>query len=211
MEATARSISQELPLPKPAFMKPLASPFGMKWDAGRVSQVRTLEAMNQVSRKLSSDTVGLFLDFEDKDVSGWTLDTAEEFSHFLDIQTPYTPDGDTTSALRIMEATNDGFALAEYVPNIILKAGSRYKVKFFARSTASSTNWDLVTITIASNPTIYKNHPQNGADIGGGWYSFEDEFVLDASWSGRVNFQVSIDASGEQLDWYFDEIDIFSV
>ena len=134
--------------------------------------------------------------------------SATEGSHFLDIQNTYSTGGRTSHALRIGEATNEGYARAEWNTELALKAGSTYRIHFIAKSSAATTNWDLLTVTVSDD--IYKKSPQNGSDLGDGWFFFEDEFMLGTDWSGHADFWISIDASGQQLDWYFDEITIVS-
>ncbi|KAF7562275.1 hypothetical protein G7046_g1855 [Stylonectria norvegica] len=154
----------------------------------------------------------LSLDFEDQDVSAWSLTTATEGSHFLDILPRNAPSGGTTYTLRVGEITNDGYARADYSTPVLLEGGNSYSLHFVARTTAPVTNWDLVTVTIdGGRGDIYKSHPANGADLGGGWFYFQDTFMVDGGFSGSAYFSFSIDASGQQLDWFFDDFTVTSI
>ncbi|CAM1504793.1 Fc.00g023840.m01.CDS01 [Cosmosporella sp. VM-42] len=131
----------------------------------------------------------LDVEFEDLDVSGWTLVTSTDGSHFLDIQNTYTTGGQTSQALRVGEATTDGFARVEWNQELEIKAGSTSMIHFTAKSSAATTNWDLLTLTVYSNPdNLYMKHPQNGTDLGDGWFFFNDEFMAASDWRGHALF-----------------------
>ncbi|CAM1504615.1 Fc.00g022060.m01.CDS01 [Cosmosporella sp. VM-42] len=154
----------------------------------------------------------LNLDFEDTDaVDGWSLTMVHDGSHFMDIQNTYTAGGQTSHALRIGEATDDGYVRVEWNTELNVQAYKTYRLNFIAKSSAPTTNWDLVTITIDGTPKdLYKSSPENGADIGDGWMFFEGEFMVPGDWNAHADFWISIDPSGQQLDWYFDEFTIVS-
>ncbi|KAF7555526.1 hypothetical protein G7046_g6541 [Stylonectria norvegica] len=158
----------------------------------------------------------LNLDFEDSDISHWELTTPADDTFFMDIQTPFSAEGGMSPALRIMENTASGHASASYMYPISLEKG-KYRVGFNTKSTlipspTGGNNWSLLTITVSGGGgNLYNGAPENGISLGNGWFRFEMEFDVAEDVGGSSFLDIGLDASGQMLDWYFDDIYIVSV
>ncbi|KAK7408688.1 hypothetical protein QQX98_009156 [Neonectria punicea] len=153
----------------------------------------------------------LDIDFRAGDISDWSLTTAQDDSFFMD-----TRNVDGLLAMWILEATTDGRAEINYKPIFELEGESTYEIEFAARSSLPvdpknglpETNFKLMTVYLSTHDkVIYENIPTGGVWNGGqGWFKFSGKFVVPKANAGSTSLMFTIQASGQQLDWFLGNV-----
>ncbi|KAH6980862.1 hypothetical protein BKA56DRAFT_673329 [Ilyonectria sp. MPI-CAGE-AT-0026] len=152
------------------------------------------------------------VDFSDSAIEDWTLITAEKYTFFFDIQRVKEPAGIMSNAVRILEATTSGRVELRHDPKVTLEAGGSYQIFISAQSKSTGNgslgdDFGLLTIMLYNkNDRAFEAKPGKGIPLGMDWYSWQWSFSLDESQGGEYYFSILADASGLELDWYFDDI-----
>ncbi|KPM45161.1 hypothetical protein AK830_g1417 [Neonectria ditissima] len=158
----------------------------------------------------------LDLNFEDVKVEDWTLETPADDSFYFDIAPAYSPNKGTTKAFRILEVANEGTATASYATDLNLQAGTTYKFAFSARTSyvpmaVGHVSFSLMTLTISgSSDDAFQGPPSDGVDLGKGWFRFENKFTVEEGAAGNNFLSIGVTASGFQVDWFIDELEIWA-
>ncbi|KPM35787.1 hypothetical protein AK830_g10766 [Neonectria ditissima] len=158
----------------------------------------------------------LDVDFRSGDISDWSLTTDRDETFFLG-----TRNVDGLLALWVLEATTDGLAQINYDPTFKLNGESTYELGFAARSSLPvdpenglpDTNFKLMAVYLsADDKVIYENIPTGGVWNGGqGWFKFSDKFIVPKANAGSISLKFTIQASGQQLDWFLGNVYITKV
>ncbi|KAM0420972.1 hypothetical protein ACHAPT_011215 [Fusarium lateritium] len=140
------------------------------------------------------------LDFEDKDVAPWGLEMDKDGDFYMDIQKR------DSWSLRVLEATDQGTVQVKYSPTFHLEPGSSYRLTFLAKSNKENIEpFDLIrTVITRGDQTIFEGFPEYPAQYPWGWHQFYSKFMVGEGQGGQASFMFKIEASGSQLDWYFD-------
>ncbi|KAF4467426.1 hypothetical protein FALBO_5720 [Fusarium albosuccineum] len=151
----------------------------------------------------NSDTL-LWQNFEDGDVSKWSMNMDKDGDFFFDIQQQ------DSKAFRVLEATNSGTADVIYTQPFHLEPGSTYRISYLAKSNNKAIQpFDLLRTRISrGEEVIYESFPEYPADYPVGWTQFFSKFTVGEGKGGSATFSFRIIASGSQIDWYFDGISV---
>ncbi|CAM1506029.1 Fc.00g056700.m01.CDS01 [Cosmosporella sp. VM-42] len=170
------------------------------------------------ANKRSLGELILDLDFEDGDVSNWSLEDTPDYSVYLDIQTPYDGRGGTTKALRLFEGEDSGTGQAKYIPEFTLEDRETYMLYASVRNTAqwsptSSSGWENIKLTLMNGDlNLFEDLNVEGSALGGNnWIQWSALFEVQEGQGGSVSFGIDIQVSGRLLDYYFDDIKIFKI
>lgn len=156
-------------------------------------------------------------DFEDGDISNWAMisDNIEDF--FIDVQTANLRNGRSTKVFRIGEASTSGAAEIQLTSRFALNKKDRYQATFFAKADARGAEWasdDFHPITAVvwnKYDTVLEWFPERnggGLPMGDGWYRFRTQFEVGAGLGGEYVFSFILNASGMEIDWYFDDVSV---
>jgi hypothetical protein len=156
-------------------------------------------------------------DFEDGNIENWAMisDNLDDF--LLDVQTAHLLNGRQTKVLRIAEITTEGAAEIQHTSRFSLNKKDKYQVTFYGRADARGQEWaadDFHPITAVvwnAYDQVLEWFPERnggGLPMGGGWYRFRTTFEVGAGLGGEYVFSFIVNASGKELDWYFDDLSI---
>ncbi|KAF7548823.1 hypothetical protein G7Z17_g6819 [Cylindrodendrum hubeiense] len=158
----------------------------------------------------------LDVNFEYTDVESWSLESDDLDAWGLDISTPSIFGTGTTKALRIMEIKPEGTVTASLAQDLNLQAGTTYKFAFTGKTTyipmaAGHVDWTVLTFTISgSSENAYSGPPANGIEVSKGWRRFESQFTVEEGQAGSNFLSIDISASGLMLDWFIDDLLIWT-
>ncbi|CAM1504614.1 Fc.00g022050.m01.CDS01 [Cosmosporella sp. VM-42] len=153
-------------------------------------------------------------DFSDGDVDNWTMIKTGEDDYFMDVQTVTLYNGQSESALRILEAVMEGHVEVRPTNQISLTGGTAYILVFTAMVDTRGQAWQqdnfspLGVLIYNDAQRVFEAIPSGGTQLGKNWYQFKMVFEVPEGQDGSYWLSLLVDASGMEVDWYFGDVSL---
>ncbi|KAH7145559.1 hypothetical protein B0J13DRAFT_675209 [Dactylonectria estremocensis] len=133
----------------------------------------------------------LDLNFNNGNVDNWGLESDNLDAWALGIVPVNGSTKAPSNTLRAMETALEGSVTVSYAPEIQLEAGKTYKLAFTGRTSyvpmaVGHADWSAMTIGLSGG--AFSGLPENGVDLGLGWYRYESKFTVEEDHQAGANF-----------------------